>query len=32
VFTGAISKSATREDGAIEVTPVQVEVVNGTAK
>jgi predicted lipoprotein len=32
VFTGAMSKSATREDGAIEVTPVQVEVVNGTAK
>jgi predicted lipoprotein len=32
VFTGAAGKSASREDGAIEITPVHLEVVNGSAK
>ena len=32
VFTGAAGKSASREDGAIEITPVHLEVVNGRAK
>lgn len=32
VFTGAVAKTATREDGAIEITPVHLEFVNGGAK
>jgi predicted lipoprotein len=32
VFTGAVAKSATREDGAIEITPVHLELVDRGAK
>jgi len=32
VFTGAVAKSGTREDGAIEITPVHLELVDGGAK
>ena len=32
MFTGAVSKSASRDDGAIEITPVHLELANGSGK